>query len=170
VDTGLRARRRCRRACLPKVYPGGFHKPNRSLRRVNISLYARCDWLTEPLHREFDICRLQMPPAFNLGLVSILRVPFEVFRSQFPSRGALLCELLSDERVFGAWLALLHPMGRWECVTKCGLHRQEYPNAIKGALLPWFARMPLIDLMIIGTLNHRVPGSSPGGPTKISHG
>jgi hypothetical protein len=28
-----------------------------------------------------------------------------------------------------------------------------------------FAHMPLIDLMIVGTLNHRVPGSSPGAPT-----
>ena len=27
--------------------------------------------------------------------------------------------------------------------------------------------MPLIDLMITGTLNHRVPDTSPGAPTKL---
>jgi hypothetical protein len=59
-------------------------------------------------------------------------------------------------------------MGRWECVLNCGLHSQEYRNDIKGALSLRFAHMPLIDLMIIGTLNHRVPGSSPGAPTTQS--
>jgi hypothetical protein len=48
---------------------------------------------------------------------------------------------------------------------KTSLHYARYRNDIKGALLPRFARMPLIDLMIVETLNHRVPGSSPGAPT-----
>ena len=51
-------------------------------------------------------------------------------------------------------------------ISKSGLHYRQYHNVIKGALLPRFARMSLIDLMIVGTLNHRVPGSSPGAPTK----
>jgi hypothetical protein len=46
-----------------------------------------------------------------------------------------------------------------------GLHYWQYRNAIKGALSLRFAHMPLIELMITGTLNHRVPGSSPGAPT-----
>jgi hypothetical protein len=48
-----------------------------------------------------------------------------------------------------------------------GLHRQEYRNAIKGALLPRFAHMSLINLTIVGTLNHRIPVSSPGAPAKL---
>jgi hypothetical protein len=36
---------------------------------------GRADRLPQPLHRELDIRRLQMAPAFDLGLVSILRVP-----------------------------------------------------------------------------------------------
>jgi hypothetical protein len=43
---------------------------------------------------------------------------------------------------------------------KSGLHYREYRNVIKGALSLRFAHMPLIELMIVGTLNHRVPGSS----------
>jgi hypothetical protein len=36
----------------------------------------------QPLERELDIVRLQMAPAFDLGLVSILRVTLEVFRGE----------------------------------------------------------------------------------------
>jgi hypothetical protein len=39
---------------------------------------------------------------------------------------------------------------------KSGLQYQEYRNDIKGALLPRFARIPLMDLLIIGTLNQQV--------------
>ncbi|MDB5610112.1 MAG: hypothetical protein JWP25_7012 [Bradyrhizobium sp.] len=57
------------------------------------------------------------------------------------------------------------PSGKRRFRSKTGLHRRQYRNVIKGALSPRFARMSLIDLMIAGTLNHRVPGSSPGAPT-----
>jgi len=46
-----------------------------------------------------------------------------------------------------------------------GLQRNQLANEIKGGLSPRFARMPLIEQVITGTLNHRVPGSSPGAPT-----
>jgi hypothetical protein len=39
------------------------------------------DRLTQPL--ELDIVRLQVAPALDLGLVSILRVTLEVFRGEF---------------------------------------------------------------------------------------
>jgi hypothetical protein len=42
---------------------------------------------------------------------------------------------------------------------------RQYRNALKGTLLPRFAPKPLIDLMIVGTLNQRVPASSPNAPT-----
>jgi hypothetical protein len=58
--------------------------------------------------------------------------------------------------------------GRPDIASKASLHCLKYHNAIKGTLLPRFARMPLIEQMIVGTLNHRVPGSSPGAPTKSS--
>jgi hypothetical protein len=41
------------------------------------------DRLTQPLDRELDIVRLQVAPALDLGLVSILRVTLEVFRGEF---------------------------------------------------------------------------------------
>jgi hypothetical protein len=46
-----------------------------------------------------------------------------------------------------------------------GLQQTQLANEINGPLLIRFAAMPLLDLMIVGTLNHRVPGSSPGAPT-----
>ena len=35
------------------------------------------DRLAQPFYRKLDICRLQMAPAFDLGLISIPRVPLE---------------------------------------------------------------------------------------------
>jgi hypothetical protein len=35
-------------------------------------LAAGFDRFTQPLHRKLNICGLQIAPAFNLGLVSIL--------------------------------------------------------------------------------------------------
>jgi hypothetical protein len=47
------------------------------------------------------------------------------------------------------------------------LQQTQLANEIKGTQATRFARMLLIDLMIVRTLNHRVPGSSPGAPTKL---
>jgi hypothetical protein len=40
--------------------------------------------------------------------------------------------------------------------SKSGLQFREYRNSIKGALLSWFARKPLINRMIMRTLNQRL--------------
>src|SRR5258705_221122 len=61
-------------------------------------LLAR-DRLPQPLHGEFDVLRLQMPPAFNLSLVAILREALKVFRSVLAGGVALPREFLADERV-----------------------------------------------------------------------
>jgi hypothetical protein len=59
----------------------------------------RLDRLAQPLHRELIIPRLQMATAFNLGLISMLRVPREILSSD-PARFAMLSgELVSDEGV-----------------------------------------------------------------------
>ena len=69
------------------------------------------DRLPNPLHREFDICRLQMAPAFDLGLVSILRVAFEIFLGQFPGGRMLLGELFPNEGVSGHGFRVTAPRG-----------------------------------------------------------
>jgi hypothetical protein len=51
------------------------------MRRVTAMIFG-IDWFAQPLQREFDIVRLQMAPALNLGLVSILREALEIFRSE----------------------------------------------------------------------------------------
>jgi hypothetical protein len=40
------------------------------------------DRFAQPLHNEFDIVRLQMAPALDLGQVLILREALEVFRGE----------------------------------------------------------------------------------------
>jgi len=45
--------------------------------------------------------------------------------------------------------------------SEAGLQRNQLANEIKGALSLRFVRMSLIEQVITGTLNHRVPGSSP---------
>ena len=40
------------------------------------------DRLAQPLHSEFDIVRLQVAPALDLGQVSILREALEIFRGE----------------------------------------------------------------------------------------
>src|SRR5258708_7055904 len=57
------------------------------------------DRLAQALHYEFDVLRLQMPPAFNLSLVAILREALKVFRSVLAGGVALPREFLADERV-----------------------------------------------------------------------
>src|SRR5258705_9061756 len=59
------------------------------------------DRLPQPLHGEFDVLRLQMAPALDLRLVSVLREALEIFRSELLGGRALPGELLSDERVSG---------------------------------------------------------------------
>lgn len=50
------------------------HRPRQAEKRRALfnPQQARC--LPQPLHGEFDIRRLQVAPAFDLGLISILRV------------------------------------------------------------------------------------------------
>jgi hypothetical protein len=40
------------------------------------------DWFAQLLQSELDIVRLQMAPALDLGLVSILREALKIFRSE----------------------------------------------------------------------------------------
>jgi len=44
--------------------------------------------------------RLQMPPAFNLGLISVFRKAREILRGKLFGGGALPGELLANEGVF----------------------------------------------------------------------
>src|SRR5665213_1444402 len=45
------------------------------------------------LHREFNVRRLQITPAFDRCLISILRIALEIFLRQFPGGSVLLGEL-----------------------------------------------------------------------------
>ena len=69
---------------------------------------AIIDWLAQPPHGVFDILRLQLAPAFDLGPVLLLREPLEIFLGMVPGGRALLGEFLADERV--SW----HRGGRLE--------------------------------------------------------
>ena len=51
--------------------------------------------LAQPLHRKFDILRLQLAPALDLGLVPLFRKALEII----PLLAALPSEFLADERV-----------------------------------------------------------------------
>ena len=62
---------------------------------------AALNRLPQPLHGEFDILRLQVPPALDLGLVPIFRKALEIFRGQLFGGRALPGEFLADERVLG---------------------------------------------------------------------
>ena len=53
------------------------------------------DRLPQPLHGEFDVLRLQMAPALDLRLVSVLREALEIFRSELLGGVALPGELLA---------------------------------------------------------------------------
>ena len=69
---------------------------------------AIIDWLAQPSHGELDILGLQLPPAFDLGPVLLLREPLEIVLRMVPGGRALLGEFLADERV--SW----HRGGRLE--------------------------------------------------------
>src|SRR5258707_12097988 len=57
------------------------------------------DRLPQPLHGEFDILRLQVAPAFELGLVPLVREALVIFPNCLPGGRALLGELLADKWV-----------------------------------------------------------------------
>jgi hypothetical protein len=63
------------------------------------SMFADCK--LRPLHREFDVRRLQIAAALDLGLVPILRVALEIFVGQFPGGRVLLGKFLANEGVSG---------------------------------------------------------------------
>jgi hypothetical protein len=50
----------------------------------------------QPLHREFKVVGLQMPPAFDLGLMPVLEKAREVFPDESPVGGAFAGEFLVD--------------------------------------------------------------------------
>jgi len=57
------------------------------------------DRLAQPLHDEFEVLRLQMAPALELGLVPLVREALVIFPNCLPGGRALLGELLADEGV-----------------------------------------------------------------------
>ena len=56
--------------------------------------------LSRPLHRKLDVLGLKLAPAFDLGLIPVLRVFFEVSPGELSRERLLLGELLSDEGIF----------------------------------------------------------------------
>ena len=55
--------------------------------------------LPKPLHREFDVRRLQVTRAFNLRLISVFGVTLKIFLGQLPSGRLLAGGFLADEGV-----------------------------------------------------------------------
>ncbi len=55
---------------------------------------------SQPLHRKLDVLGLKLAPAFDLGLIPVLRVFFEVSPGELSRERLLLGELLSDEGIF----------------------------------------------------------------------
>jgi hypothetical protein len=81
MDMERQRPRSCKRGRLPIVCPGEFHTPSRSPRRVSVSWFvASLDRLAQPLHGELDISRLQIAPAFDLGLISVFWEAAEILR------------------------------------------------------------------------------------------
>jgi hypothetical protein len=62
---------------------------------------AALNRLPQPLHREFDILRLQVAPALDLGLVAVFREVLEIFCSELLGGRSLPGEFFADERVSG---------------------------------------------------------------------
>jgi hypothetical protein len=60
---------------------------------------ASLERLSEPLHRKLNVSRLKLSPAFDLGLISILRIALEIFLGVLPRVGLFFGELHSDKRV-----------------------------------------------------------------------
>src|ERR1700732_3153423 len=81
---------------------GSSRRAGAILCRGSISWFgASLDRLTQPLHRELDIRRLQIAPAFDLCLISVFWVTLEIFRGHLSSGRALLGELLTNEGISG---------------------------------------------------------------------
>ena len=57
--------------------------------------------LAQPLHREFDVLRLNLSPAIDLGLVPVFRESLKIFAGQLSRKGKVACELFSDVGI--AW-------------------------------------------------------------------
>ena len=57
------------------------------------------DWLAQPFQGEFDVGRLQVAPALDPGLVSVLWVALEILIGGLSGHRALPGELLADEGV-----------------------------------------------------------------------
>src|SRR6266446_10643636 len=97
--------------------------------RFQPRLAAGFDRLAQPLHREFDILRLQVPPALDLGLVPIFRKALEIFHGQLFGGRALPGEFLADERVLGHRVIKkrpqhggeLRPLGLLGCANRAGI-------------------------------------------------
>jgi hypothetical protein len=60
-------------------------------------MIAAVDRFTQPLHGEFDIFRLQMSAALDLGLVSGFWKSFEILFGQPAGGRSFTGELLADE-------------------------------------------------------------------------
>jgi hypothetical protein len=78
----------------------------RELLRTNLRIGV-VDRAPLPLHRKFNVLRLQFAPALDFGLVAVRREAFEIFGGQLSSGRALSGEFLSDERVL--WQGLCRP-------------------------------------------------------------
>ncbi len=72
-----------------------------SKRRFQPRSATGVDRHAQALHGDFDILRLQVAPALDLGLVAVFREAFEIFRSQLLGGRSLPGEFLADERVLG---------------------------------------------------------------------
>jgi len=59
------------------------------------------DRLPQPLHSELDIRRLQIAPAFELGLISVFWEAAEILCGQLPGARVLPGELLANEGISG---------------------------------------------------------------------
>src|SRR5207253_3411197 len=95
----------------------GIGSSNRRCQPRSATAGAIRDRLAQPLHGEFDILRLQMAPALDLGLVPPFQKALEIFRSQLLCGRALLGEFLSDERVprHGHYQSAVRPGGQSIC-------------------------------------------------------
>jgi hypothetical protein len=110
---------------------------------------ASLDRVAQPLHREFDISRLQIAPAFNLGLISILRVSFEIFLGELPRVRLLAGELLADVQEKRPnslpWMLISNSKrssfeNRTEWAESRGLERNGYSENNGGDATGWGSR------------------------------
>jgi hypothetical protein len=73
------------RLSIPTQWRGWNSSPwrrGRAQQAKSAAMIVDIDRFAQPLHYVFDICRLQMAPAFNLGLVSVFWKSFEIFFGQ----------------------------------------------------------------------------------------